>query len=144
MKRKIFLFISLFVISFLIISCTETSREDERLGETGMEEDFMEEESVFWTSDRNYAFEEKDQFQQDVNEAISKLDEEIQNLQQEANQSTEETKQMYNERISELKTYRDNLNSKMKDIDAVTEEIWENFKSEITSAWDDIENSYDQ
>jgi uncharacterized coiled-coil DUF342 family protein len=139
MKRKIFLFASLFVIPLLIISCSETSREDERLGETGMEN-----ENVFWPSDRDYVFEEKNQFEQDVNEGISKLDDEIQNLQQEADLSTEQTKQMYNERISELKTYRDNLNSKIKDIAAVTEENWEDFKTEITSVWNDVENSYDQ
>jgi len=138
MKRKIFLFVSL-VIPFLIISCSETSREDERMGETGMGE-----ENVFWTSDRDYIFEEKNDFKNDVDESLAKLDEEIQNLQQDADQATSETKQIYTERIAELKTHRDHINGKIKDVAAVTEDNWEDFKSEITSAWDDIENSYNQ
>jgi peptidoglycan hydrolase CwlO-like protein len=144
MKRKIFLWASLVMVPLLVVSCGDTSRDDERLGETGTADEYMEDDNVFWTSDRDYTYEDRDQFREDVNEAVTKLDNEIQNLQQEADQAGEDAKQMYNERISELKSHRDNLNSKMNDFASVTEENWEDFKSGISSTWDDIENSYDQ
>ena len=146
MKRKIFLFAALLVIPFLVFSCGESSRDDERFGETDMpgEEEAMGEENTFWTSDRDYAFEEKDQFKQDVDEALVKLDGEIQTMEQNASEATSKTKQWYNEQIANLKTHRDHINNKLAEFANVTEENWEDFKGEIVSAWDDIENSWDQ
>lgn len=152
MKR--FSLVALFsaAMLFFAISCGQRDTDDpSRLGEeemgdqpqTQMEDQTME-ENKFWTTDRDYTFEQKDQFKEDVETALAKLDSEIMALETEAQNATGETKEFYNEKINELKDQSTEIKSEMNEFANVNEENWEDFKDGIASTWTDVENSYEQ
>jgi hypothetical protein len=103
-----------------------------------------EDENHFWTTDREYTYDQRNEFRSDVNSALDRLNARINELEQRAANSTDDTKEWYNERVDELKEKRAEIQKDMRDFDNTKEDDWEDFRGSITSAWEDIESSWDQ
>ncbi len=154
MKRNGLLIILFFTaILFFVGSCgrsaDDASQEDEMTNEEkdqGMndQQTNMQEENQFWTANRDYTFDQRTEFREDVNAAHDRLNNKIIDLEETGANAVGDTKEWYNDRIAELKEHRSEIQKEIKNFDKVTAENWDSFKSGITSTWNDIEQSWSQ
>lgn len=154
MKRNrllIILFSS--AILFFTGSCgreaDDASNEDDMSYENrdqgiGDQQTTMQAENQFWTSNRDYTFDQRNEFRDDVNSAIDRLNSKITDLEESAASATGDTKEWYNDRVAELKDQRSEIQKELEDFEKVTADNWDSFKSGITSTWNDIEDSYSE
>lgn len=151
MKKKGFfgiLFLSMFM--FLVSSCGRdandtTTDDDLTIGEQDNrmgDQTTMTDENNFWTYDRDYTYDQKTEFREDVNASLDRLNQRINELETKAQNSTGDTKEWYNDRAEELKDKRSEIEEDMNDFDSATEETWNDFKSGVTTAWNEIEESW--
>jgi hypothetical protein len=148
MKRHgIFMVLFFTSIMFFISSCgrdaDDTTIDDETYNEDNtINDNTMTEDNYFWTTDRDYTFDQKTEFREDVNASLDRLNQRIDEMERKAENSSGETKEWYNDRVEELKDKRSEIENDMKDFDNVTEDTWNDFKSGVASAWDEIEESW--
>ena len=139
-------------ILFFASSCgrdvDESGKDDEMTYENrdeGMgDQTVIEDKNQFWTTDRDYTFEQRSEFRNDVNAAIERLDNKINDLEQHSANATGDTKEWYKDRIAELKDHRSEIQEDLQDFAKITADNWDSFKSGITSTWNDIEDSYSE
>jgi|SRR5690554_638676 len=152
-KHKIFIGLLFTAMLFFITSCgrqADDPMQEDELGYDNREipeqqdQTMQTDENEFWTAERNYSYEERDEFRSEVNASIERLDNKISELESHAANVTGDTKQWYNDRIEELREQRSEIEQKLQEFDSVNEEDWDSFRSDIVSAWDDIEDSWDQ
>jgi hypothetical protein len=101
-------------------------------------------ENQFWTSHRDYTFDQRTEFRDDVNTALNRLNRKITDLEETAANAAGDTKEWYNNRIADLKDQRSEIQKDLDAFNKVTADSWDDFKSGITSTWKDIENSWSQ
>ncbi len=152
MKRNglmIILFLS--TILFFVSSCgrnnaDNASNEDQMNSgnNTSMNDQTTIHQNQFWISDRDYTFDQRNDFRDDVNAAIDRLNNKINTLEEKASNTAGDIKEWYNDRISELKDQRAEIQKDMQNFRSVTADKWNDFKADISSAWNDIEDSYNK
>jgi gas vesicle protein len=98
--------------------------------------------NYFWTYDRDYTYEQREEFRRDVEQAKAKLNQEITRLENEARTAPEDKQEWYNDQIAELKEKRDDLDEEWGDYNNTTADTWDDFKSSVQSVWEDIEDSW--
>ena len=148
MKNKGFFLILFFTtILFFISSCgreaDDTTMDDEMTSEN-ISDQTITDENDFWTYERDYTFEQRNQFREDVNAAVVRLNEKINELAVHAANASGDTKVWYNDRIEELKEQRSEIENNMQNFDNITANAWNDFKTGITTAWNEIEESWNQ
>jgi hypothetical protein len=150
MKRN-GLFIVLFftAVMFLVNSCgreaEDTTIDDEMTydeRDNRMGDRTMTDQNNFWTYDRDYNYEQRSEFREDVNASLDRLNQRIDELETKAENSTGDTKEWYNDRADELKDKRSEIEEDMRDFDDVTQDAWDDFKSGVTTAWNEIEETW--
>lgn len=97
----------------------------------------------FWTYDRDYTYEQREEFKRDVEQAKAKLNQEITRLENEAKTASDDRKDWYEDQIADLKEKRDDLDEEWKDYNNTTADTWDDFKSSVKSVWEDIEDSWE-
>ncbi|RPI72810.1 MAG: hypothetical protein EHM47_07440 [Ignavibacteriales bacterium] len=151
MKRNGFIISLLFTaMLFFITSCGQNADDtdditledrDDVLEDQTMMQDH---ENEFWTVDRDYTYDQRSEFRNDLNSAIERLDNRINKLETHAANTTGDTKDWYNDRIEELKEHRAEIQEDLNEFNDVKEDNWDDFKSGIVSGWNDIEDSWDE
>jgi hypothetical protein len=139
-------------ILFFVGSCgrsaDDASKEDEMTNEEkdqGMgDQQTTMQENQFWTSDRDYTFDQRTEFRDDVNAALDRLNNKIIDLEESVASAAGDTKEWYNDRIAELKDHRSEIQKDMKNFEKTTADNWDSFKSGITTHWNDVEHSYSE
>jgi peptidoglycan hydrolase CwlO-like protein len=97
----------------------------------------------FFDDSRDYTYEERNQFRQDVQESRNRLDQEISRIETQINNVPADDRESYREKINDLKEKRDELDKEMKAFNRTTADNWDDFQSEVQSAWSDVEGSYE-
>jgi hypothetical protein len=141
--RIIYLFAALF-FSIFLVSCQNNNH-----GNTNGNTDTVsvngnnarENANKIWVDTKDYTYAQKDQFKQHIDSAKTELDHRIKELQQKAENASGNAKAEYNESVEKLKDERSYLDKKMNDIDNVSKDNWDDFKSGVNSAWNDINNT---
>jgi hypothetical protein len=152
MKRNSLLVILLFAaMLFFVGSCgrsaDDASEQDDMTNDEtdlGMQDQTTIQENQFWTYNRDYTFDQRNEFRDDVNAAVERLNDKITDLEESAATATVDTKEWYNDRIEELKDQRTEIQNEMQKFNKLTADNWNSFKSAITSTWNDIEHSWNQ
>ena len=147
MKKQMFLPLVLaLLLSFMFVACNN-DRTDETMHDTGTMEDMRADDGTqvtFWDDGREYTYAEREEYRNSLDEAVDRLDKQIERLEDRADNATGENKQMLEQRIDQLKERRTNIENRLNDWANITEEEWENFKSDINTTWNDIQNSYNE
>jgi peptidoglycan hydrolase CwlO-like protein len=99
---------------------------------------------TFWDRNRDYSYEERDTYKEDLNAAVDKLDKQIDNLEDRADNAQGDNKQALEKRIDNLKKQRTELNNKINDWATITGKEWEGFKSDVNEMWSDVQDSYNE
>jgi hypothetical protein len=139
--KKNFIYISFFslLISFLLVSCgTQKEREARHKNDSAVNKNI----GFIWDNTKNYTFEQKRQFKKDVENTEKKLNDKIDELRKKASVSWGNTKENYNDGVEKLVEEREFLNKKMSDLNDITKENWNDFKSGVNSAWKDIDKTW--
>jgi DNA repair exonuclease SbcCD ATPase subunit len=151
MKKSLF-FIAIvsFVFSLVLMSCQ--TRDDrgtyddttfrDRDGVTMDTRDT--ERRVFLVRDRDYTYEERDQYRQDIQQARNEIDNEIQRLERQSADAPAEARDGYNDAIAELRDKRQELDRELNRMNNVTEDNWEEFKSDMNEWFSDLEDDYNR
>ena len=157
MKKSIWLSIFLSVLTVFLLTGCDTRRDDDTVNdrtvitdddnatrdntnnEIGTDRDWM----VF-EDNRDYTYNERDAFKSDIDRAMDRLDERIDIIEDKADDATGETKDAYDKRIEDLKAKRDNVEKRMDEFDEVKDNNWNQFRSNIRTAWMDVKNDVDQ
>jgi peptidoglycan hydrolase CwlO-like protein len=98
----------------------------------------------FFDDSRDYTYAERNEFRQDIQESRNQLDQEITRLESELDNVSADQREEHREKINELKDKRDKLDAEIKGFDRTTEDNWDEFKDNVTSAWNDVEDSYEE
>ena len=138
-KNTIYIMFLSLLISVMLVSC-ETGKE--KRVDKSSDSASGNSISIIWNNTKNYSFEQKEKFKNDVEKAREKLNNKIDELQKKAGLTTGNAKANYNKGIEKLKEEREVLNKKMSDFNNVTEQNWNDFKSGVTSVWRDIEKTW--
>jgi peptidoglycan hydrolase CwlO-like protein len=104
---------------------------------TETERDYM-----FFDDSRDYTYEERNQFRQDVQEARNRLDQEISRLESQGQNLAADEREDHREKINDLKEKRDELDKEMKGFNRATADNWDDFQDKVQSAWSDVEDSF--
>jgi hypothetical protein len=148
MKRDgLFIILFFTAIMFFVISCgrnaddtTDDMTLDERDNTIG--DQTITDENHFWTYDRYYTFDQKTEFREDVNASLDRLNQRIKELETHAANAAGDTREWYNDRIEELKEKRSEIENDMQNFNNITQDAWNDFKTGITTAWNEIEESW--
>jgi peptidoglycan hydrolase CwlO-like protein len=100
----------------------------------------------FFDDSRDYSYEERNQFRQDVQESKNRLDQEISRLESHIGTTATtdpDTRDDHQEKFNELRTNRDRLEAEMRGFNRATNDNWDDFRSNVQSAWNDVEDSYE-
>jgi dsDNA-specific endonuclease/ATPase MutS2/predicted small secreted protein len=108
---------------------------------TGMRTE-TEREFMFFDDEKEYTYENRDEFRQDVQAARTKLDQEINRLETQSANVSSDAREEYREKINDLKETRDELDKDMKGFNRATADNWEEFESEVKSSWNDVEDTF--
>ena len=92
----------------------------------------------------NYSYNQKEKFRQDIENAEKKLNDQIKDLQQQAENASGEVKNKYEQAIRSLNEKKKEVNRKMNILGNVIEKDWDNFKVGINSAWGEIQDTWDK
>jgi peptidoglycan hydrolase CwlO-like protein len=161
MKRSIWLSFFLSVITVFMLTGCDTRRDDNTVddrtvitdddnatrdntdNEIGTGTDADRDWMVF-ENNRDYTYNERDAFKSDIDRAMDRLDERIDMIEDRADDATGDMKDAYEKRIEDLKAKRDNVEKRMDGFDEVTDANWNQFKSNIRTAWMDVKSDVDQ
>ncbi|MFO7446823.1 MAG: hypothetical protein R6W90_10680 [Ignavibacteriaceae bacterium] len=149
MKKK--MFFSLVVAALFAIglsACGDNRTPDDTMDGTGMNDNTMMQDEgtqvTFWDENTDFTYTDREQYRESLNAAVDKLDDQIDRLEDRADNATGENKQMIEQRIDQLKERRSQIENRLNDWANITEDEWENFKSDINTAWNDVQDSFDQ
>jgi peptidoglycan hydrolase CwlO-like protein len=154
MKRSIWFSFMIAIVAVFILAACETRRDDTTVDDrTVITDDNMNRDNrdigtdrdfEIFEDNRNYTYDQRDDFKRDVERAIDRLDERIDRLEDRADDAEGQEKQMYDRRISELKAQRDRLENEVDRIDDADENTWEDVKSGVKSAWTDVKRTWNE
>jgi peptidoglycan hydrolase CwlO-like protein len=152
--KKTFLF-QLFVVAVLalgLMACDTRQDRDVRTDDRGTDtytpgtgtdlRTDRDRDFYFFDDNRDYTYQERNQFRQDVQEARNRLDQEITRLENQLNNVDADRREDHRENINDLKRERDELDMEMKAFERTTEDNWEEFRDNVQSAWSDVEDTY--
>jgi len=154
-RQRIFSLILSIVLSLTLLACN-TDRTEENTDDTSNIDkpaindntgDVVTDDGTrvtFWNTDRDYTYTERDAYKEELQAAVDRLDKQIDMLEDRADNATGETKQNLEKRIDQLKEHRTNIENKINDWANITESEWDGFKSDVKTAWNDIQNSYNE
>lgn len=144
--KKLFLFLLMLSFSTALIFTGCDTRDDdmedrmEEIDETRVEQD----RKVFFVRDREYTYNDRDQYRIDLREAQREIDREIERLEARAANAEDDAKEEYNEAIEDLRERRNDLDNRLERLGKVTEEEWNEFRSDVSSWFDDLEREYNE
>jgi chromosome segregation ATPase len=137
------------VLALGLVACDTRQDQDDvtidRDAERGIENEtdtYTARDYYFFDDSRDYTYDERNEFREDLVEARNKLDMEITRLEAEMDNVNAETRDEYKDHVDNLKEERDELDQKINEIDGTTEDNWEEFKDGVKSTWNDIEDGY--
>jgi peptidoglycan hydrolase CwlO-like protein len=154
MKRSIWFSFMIAIVAVFTLAACETRRDDTTVDDrTVITDDNMtrdgrdigtDRDFELFEDNRDYTYDQREDFKRDVERAIDRLDERIDRLEDRADDAEGQEKQMYERRINELKAQRDRLENEIDRIDDVDENTWNDFKSGVKSAWTDVKNTWNE
>jgi len=139
---KISFFCSIILMSYILTSCQNKKEENmnNKVDNTGSNSGRV---NIFWNSNKDYTYEQKDQFKKDNETAKEKLNNKIDELQRIAGNTRGNASIKCDKSVKDLKEEREYLNKKMSDFNEVTQDNWNDFKSGINSVWDEIDDTWE-
>src|SRR5437660_769209 len=87
---------------------------------------------------RAYGFDHKDEYGQKLQTLLDKLDRQMAILKAKAARTGGEARKKYQEQLAELRPLRDKVRARMKKIADATPDAWEDVKTGVSAAVDDL------
>jgi uncharacterized protein YdcH (DUF465 family) len=151
MKRLFFSFAILLLIAIGLVSCqnqnngnpgnTDTTNSLNK--DTTMQDSTADTTAMgnkFWYLGKNYTYQERNKFKANADSAEKALDKDISNLQHKARTATNQVKSQYQNEVSQLKKQKRKLDTQMRKYNHITQNKWDDFKSQIKSTWSNIDS----
>jgi hypothetical protein len=107
-------------------------------------EDVRKQFSDALESAKTYTYQQKEAYQRKMEPALRDLDERIDELKERAQEAGAAARQRYAQEIEELRQKREVLREKLGRAKAATPEMWEEFKSGVGKAWEDLHRALDR
>ncbi len=149
-RNKLIPGLFLFLMSIVFVSCgndngkQETVDNEDKTPVVTNNDINRTDRTHFFVINKDYSFDEKDDYKNQLNKGITDIDNEINKLQGEAEKVKGDTKKRYHELISDLKDKKEILKEQSAKVDDQTKESWVRFKSNVNNTWNELENDWDK
>jgi hypothetical protein len=91
------------------------------------------------TAAKSYTFQQKDKYEEELNEVLADVDDRIDQLEDEAKDAGAEAKAELQDKISRLKKQRTILSDRLGKVKSAGAEAWDDIKSGVNAAGEDLE-----
>jgi len=138
--KKIEFMLAVFVPLFFMTSC---SKETHEKAETHVSSgDVKRERGEALETTKTYLAQQKEKYQKDAESTLNDLNDKIKGLQSKAEQAGTDTKAKYNEIIKGLRKKQEEAQNKLNDLKSKSADAWEDIKSGMDAALENLKNSY--
>ncbi len=138
--KKIEFVVAIFISMLFITSCSKKTPEK---AETKVSsEDVKRETGKALETTKTYLAQQKEKYQKDAESTLNDLNDKIKGLQSKAEQAGTDTKAKYNEIIEGLRKKQGEAQNKLNDLKAKSADAWEDIKSGMDAALENLKNSY--
>lgn len=138
--KKIGFMVALCVPLFFMTSCSKKSPEK---GETKVSaEEVKRETGETLETAKTYLAQQKEKYQESAESTLNDLNDKIKGLQAKAEQAGADTKAKYNEIIEGPQKKQGEAQNKLHDLKSKSADAWEDVKSGMDAALENLKNSY--
>jgi len=120
------------ILGIGLVGCSEESESE---FETGVE-NIGESMENTWNNISDYTAEQSEAFSNTLNASLEDMDDRIDRWQAEGDQLSEETMQAY-------RSAKENFQESMKAVGEASEDTWQKTKGEVSEAWNDLQEAFD-
>jgi len=94
-------------------------------------------------SAKSYTYRQRDKYRERLERVLKRADNRIDELRDQAAQAGDQAKKKYHEQIKQLRRVRDKARTQLKRLKSATPEAWEDFKSGVRSAFEDLRKAFE-
>ena len=140
--KKIEFVAAICVPLFFMASCNNSKKTPEKVETQVSSEDVKRETGEALETTKTYLAQQKEKYQKDAESTLNDLNDKIKGLQSKAEQAGTDTKAKYNEIIEGLRKKQEEAQNKLNDLKSKSADAWEDVKSGMDAALENLKNSY--